>query len=110
MYLNDAEILELVSNSLKYIKEGGYFFFRESCFHASGNIKNAQENPTEYRVPTAYVDFFQSKTIEEDDKLYGFELVFARPNRTYIEVTFSFKACVVYPYYNLINCLLEDEK
>jgi phosphoethanolamine N-methyltransferase len=49
MYLNDAEILELVSNSLQYLKEGGYFFFRESCFHASGNIKNAQENPTEYR-------------------------------------------------------------
>lgn len=86
MYLNDAEILGLVENSLSFLKEGGYFFFRESCFHASGNIKNSNENPTEYRCPTSYVDFFQSKTIEENDNLYGFELVFARPSRTYIEM------------------------
>jgi phosphoethanolamine N-methyltransferase len=36
MYLNDTEVLNLVANSLRWLKEGGYFFFRESCFHASG--------------------------------------------------------------------------
>lgn len=88
MYLKDAEILKLVENSLYWIKEGGYFFFRESCFHASGNIKKVDknENPTEYRCPTTYVDFFQSQTIEHNGNQYGFELVFARPNRTYIEM------------------------
>ncbi|RNA35062.1 phosphoethanolamine N-methyltransferase 3-like isoform X1 [Brachionus plicatilis] len=86
MYLNDEEIFELVENSLKFLKEGGYCFLRESCFHSSGNIKNAEENPTVYRSPIAYVDYFQSKVVEEDDGLYGFELVFARPNRTYIEL------------------------
>lgn len=91
MYLNDKEILDLVENSLNYLKEGGYFFIRESCFHASGNIKKVDkhENPTEYRSPTNYVDFFQSKTVTENDNQYGFELIFARPNRTYIEVSFN---------------------
>lgn len=88
MYLNDKEVLDLVASSLRFLKEGGYFFFRESCFHQSGDIKKVDksENPTEYRSPTVYIDFFQSQVIEENDCKYGFELVFARPNRTYIEM------------------------
>lgn len=86
MYLSDEEVLGLVSNALKTLKTGGYIFFRESCFHASGNIKASNENPTEYRSPTKYIDFFQSKVLEENGEQYGFELVFARPSRTYIEV------------------------
>lgn len=89
MYLTEDEVLELIENSLYYIKEGGHFFFRESCFHQSGDIKKVgkEENPTEYRSPTNYVDFFQSKVVENENGCkYGFELVFARPNRTYIEV------------------------
>ncbi len=89
MYLNENEVLELIENSLRYLKEGGYMFFRESCFHQSGDIKKVDknENPTEYRSPTQYIDFFQSKVIENEYGCkYGLELVFARPNRTYIEV------------------------
>ena len=89
MYLNNKEVLELVENSLRFLKEGGYIFFRESCFHQSGNIKKVDknENPTEYRSPTDYIDFFQSIVVENHNGCkYGFELVFARPNRTYIEV------------------------
>jgi hypothetical protein len=37
MYLNDLEVLELVERSLRSIKEDGFMFFRESCFHQSGN-------------------------------------------------------------------------
>jgi hypothetical protein len=33
-----------------------------------------------------YINFFQSQTITHNENLYGFELVYARPNRTYIEV------------------------
>ena len=36
MYLNNDEVFNLIEDSLHYLKEGGYFFFRESCFHASG--------------------------------------------------------------------------
>jgi phosphoethanolamine N-methyltransferase len=91
MYLNDEEVLKLFEKSLRSLKEGGYFFFRESCFHASGNIKKCDnnENPTEYRSPAKYIDFIQSRTIEENESQYGFELVLARPNRTYIEVNFD---------------------
>ena len=40
MYLKDNEILQLIENSLNYLKVGGYFFIRESCFHASGAYLN----------------------------------------------------------------------
>lgn len=36
MYLKDEEVLDLIEKSLYALKDGGYFFFRESCFHASG--------------------------------------------------------------------------
>jgi len=32
----------------RWIKPGGYIFFRESCFRSSGNIK-PDCNPTQYR-------------------------------------------------------------
>lgn len=87
MYLTDIEIEGLVKNSLGLLEEGGYFFIRESCFHPSGNLKNIKEkndNPTKYRSPSAYIDLFLSKFIEKNGAQYGFELVFSRPNRTYI--------------------------
>ena len=93
MYLNDGEVIALIEKALNSLKPGGTFFFRESCFHASGNIKKADENPTEYRSPTKYVDYVQSKVIEENGEQYGFELVFARPSRTYIEVCILINHC-----------------
>ena len=89
MYLNDNEVIDLVEKSLKTLKAGGYLFFRESCFHASGNTKHVtlSENPTQYRSPSEYINFVQSKIVEENGDQYGFELIFARPNRAYIEVS-----------------------
>jgi phosphoethanolamine N-methyltransferase len=87
MYLNDLEVEALVEKCLRSLKTDGYIFFRESCFHASGNIKNTDENPTNYRSPKTYIDYFVSKVVEINGEKYGFELIFARPNRTYIEVT-----------------------
>lgn len=88
MYLKDQEVLDLIEKSLYYLEEGGYLFFRESCFHASGNIKKVDknDNPTEYRAPFTYLDFCHSKTVEINGVDYGYELVFARPSRTYIEM------------------------
>jgi hypothetical protein len=64
------------------------FIFNLPFWLHKGNIKKVDknENPTEYRSPTTYVDLVQANTLTEDDQQYGFELVFARPNRTYIEV------------------------
>lgn len=77
-----------------------FFLIRKLILHhhltlwylIKGNIKKVDktENPTEYRSPTTYVDYFQSQTIEHNGNQYGFELVFARPNRTYIEVLLYF--------------------
>ena len=53
MYLNNAEILDLIEKSLHYIIPNGYFFFRESCFHASG-IRN--EN---YKTALTLFNIFQ---------------------------------------------------
>lgn len=37
MYLSDDEIKILTRNMLSWLKDGGYLFIRESCFHPSGN-------------------------------------------------------------------------
>lgn len=51
------------------------------------NIKGKNENPTKYRSPSAYIELFLSKLIEKSGAQYGFELVFSRPNRAYINVS-----------------------
>ena len=36
MYLTDAEVRDLFTRQLSWLREGGHVFFRESCFHRSG--------------------------------------------------------------------------
>lgn len=43
----------LVERMVGWIKVGGYIFFRESCFHQSGDSKR-KSNPTHYREPRFY--------------------------------------------------------
>jgi len=38
---------------IKWLKDDGYIFFRESCFHQSGDSKR-KLNPTHYREPRFY--------------------------------------------------------
>jgi len=38
---------------VKWLKVGGFIFFRESCFHQSGDSKR-KVNPTHYREPRFY--------------------------------------------------------
>ncbi|KAK2715291.1 uncharacterized protein LOC136035681 isoform X2 [Artemia franciscana] len=61
MYLDDNEVRLLVRKMLTWLKDDGYLFIRESCFHPSGNIKIG-ENPTFYRTPTEYFRILQSET------------------------------------------------
>ncbi|KAK4029973.1 phosphoethanolamine N-methyltransferase [Daphnia magna] len=60
MYLSDDEIKVLTRNMLTWLKDGGYLFVRESCFHPSGNIKLGS-NPTFYRSPNEYFSLLQKE-------------------------------------------------
>ncbi|KAG2411176.1 Phosphomethylethanolamine N-methyltransferase [Vigna angularis] len=53
MYLSDNEVEKLAERMMKWLKDGGYIFFRESCFHQSGDSKR-KHNPTHYREPRFY--------------------------------------------------------
>ncbi|KAJ0048736.1 hypothetical protein Pint_17057 [Pistacia integerrima] len=70
MYLSDNEVnicfitcfflqVEKVAERMvKWLKVGGYIFFRESCFHQSGDSKR-KHNPTHYREPRFYTKVFK---------------------------------------------------
>ena len=51
LFLVQVELL--VERMVGWIKVGGYIFFRESCFHQSGDSKR-KSNPTHYREPRFY--------------------------------------------------------
>lgn len=85
MYLSDAEIQVLAKKMLTWLDVGGYLFFRESCYHQSGNKKRG-DNPTEYRTPMHYVKLCES--VQEDDsctgKFYVFQVIFGRSIEAYV--------------------------
>uniref|UniRef100_A0A7C8Z6X3 phosphoethanolamine N-methyltransferase n=1 Tax=Opuntia streptacantha TaxID=393608 RepID=A0A7C8Z6X3_OPUST len=58
MYLSDEEVENLVERMVKWLRPGGYIFFRESCFHQSGDHKR-KSNPTHYREPRFYTKVFK---------------------------------------------------
>ncbi|KAK4369169.1 hypothetical protein RND71_012961 [Anisodus tanguticus] len=53
MYLSNEEVQDLAERMVKWLKVGGYIFFRESCFRQSGDHKH-KNNPTHYREPNIY--------------------------------------------------------
>lgn len=58
MYLSDKEVECIAERLLKWVKVGGHIFFRESCFHQSGDHKR-KHNPTHYREPRFYTKVFK---------------------------------------------------
>ncbi|KAL6518112.1 glycylpeptide N-tetradecanoyltransferase [Orobanche minor] len=58
MYLSDKEVEDLAERMVKWLKVGGYMYFRESCFHQSGDHKR-KNNPTHYREPRFYTKVFK---------------------------------------------------
>ena len=64
MYLTDEEVQNLATRCLNWLKPGGRIFFRESCFHRSGNAPRSW-NPTVYRDPRSYFRFFNSARGED---------------------------------------------
>lgn len=75
MYLSDKEVEELVERMVKWLKVGGFIFFRESCFHQSGDSKR-KVNPTHYREPRFYTKVFKEcQTHDCSGNLYELSLV-----------------------------------
>ncbi|XP_068647147.1 phosphoethanolamine N-methyltransferase 1-like [Aristolochia californica] len=72
MYLSDTEVEKLVERMVKWLKVGGYIFFRESCFHQSGDCKR-RHNPTHYREPRFYTKIFK-ECQTQDSSGNSFEL------------------------------------
>ncbi|GMY23964.1 phosphoethanolamine N-methyltransferase 1-like isoform X1 [Fagus crenata] len=58
MYLSDKEVEDFAERMVKWLRAGGFIFFRESCFHQSGDSKRKQ-NPTHYREPRFYTKIFK---------------------------------------------------
>merc|ERR1712004_118461 len=83
MYMGDEESRSLLKKSLKWLKDDGYLFFRESCFHQSGNETDRAFNPTHYRVPADYMNMVESVYSENDGKIHGFNLVLSRSIQAY---------------------------
>jgi len=85
MYLDDDEVVTLVSKMLDWLKDDGYLFVRESCFHPSGaGVNRPSVNPTFYRSPTSYIQMLQTK-VEENQKKSCFQLIKANSLRTYVK-------------------------
>ncbi|KAG0534800.1 hypothetical protein BDA96_04G311100 [Sorghum bicolor] len=72
MYLSDEEI-------------GGYIFFRESCFHQSGDSKR-KVNPTHYREPGFYTMVFKEcHTFDQDGNSFKLSLVTCKCIGAYVK-------------------------
>jgi len=84
MYLSDDEVRQLLQKALTWLKPDGKLFFRESCFHQSGNQKDRTFNPTIYRYPADYMSLIESVSVEEGEDSTGYELIMSRSIQAYV--------------------------
>uniref|UniRef100_A0A8D0GTA4 phosphoethanolamine N-methyltransferase n=1 Tax=Sphenodon punctatus TaxID=8508 RepID=A0A8D0GTA4_SPHPU len=84
MYLADEELRALARRMLSWLRPGGHLFFRESCFHQSGDSPRSF-NPTLYRTPAQYNQLLTGAQETLEEKNWGFEIVFSRSVQTYVK-------------------------
>eukprot|EP00299_Pterocystis_sp_00344_P016732 c8396_g1_i1.p1 GENE.c8396_g1_i1~~c8396_g1_i1.p1 ORF type:complete len:507 (-),score=114.77 c8396_g1_i1:23-1543(-) len=82
MYLADEEVVSLAARTLRWLKPEGYLFFRESCFHQSGNMKRPGGNPSMYRSPQHYQRIFGRAA----DGPYRYRMILAKTVDTYAQI------------------------
>ncbi|ROL41091.1 Phosphoethanolamine N-methyltransferase 3 [Anabarilius grahami] len=86
---SDQELKSLAEKFLRWLRPGGYLFFRESCFHQSGDSKR-DFNPTHYRSPAHYNHLMTSVLLDESEKTekkcYGFDIVLSKTVQTYVKM------------------------
>ncbi|CAN6336914.1 unnamed protein product [Urochloa humidicola] len=85
MYLSDEEVEKLVGKMVKWLKVGGHIFFRESCFHQSGDSKR-KVNPTHYREPRFYTKVFkEGHSYDKNGDSYELSLVTCKCIGAYVK-------------------------
>lgn len=84
MYLSDEEVKSVAERMLKWLKVGGFIFFRESCFHQSGDSKR-KNNPTHYREPRFYSKVFKELHSNESDASTELSLLTFKCIRAYVK-------------------------
>ncbi|CAH1779771.1 unnamed protein product [Owenia fusiformis] len=84
MYLSNDEVADLAKKMLLWLRKDGYLFFRESCFHPSGNTQRLQ-NPSKYRDPACYQKIFQSVYSTDRESISIFALKRMSSVQTYIK-------------------------
>lgn len=91
MYLTDQECVTLLKKIILWLVDGGCLFFRESCFHSSGDVPR-ETNPTFYRTPTDYSILLEvaweplnHSLLEPSESGYGFHIITVGSVRTYIK-------------------------
>ncbi|KAK2150774.1 hypothetical protein LSH36_390g02124 [Paralvinella palmiformis] len=87
MYMSDEEVQTFFINCLRWLKEDGYLFFRESCYHQSGNVKRTV-NPTRYRSPLEYTGALHMAMVQSEKGIpgrFGYEITISKPVDTYIK-------------------------
>ncbi|KAK3134922.1 hypothetical protein QOZ80_5BG0412480 [Eleusine coracana subsp. coracana] len=85
IYLSDEEVEKLVGKMVKWLKVGGHIFFRESCFHQSGDSKR-KVNPTHYREPRFYTKVFKEcNSYDSDGNCFELSLVTSKCIGAYVK-------------------------
>ncbi|GFU03740.1 phosphoethanolamine N-methyltransferase [Nephila pilipes] len=91
MYLTDQECVSLLQKILQWLDDDGWLFFRESCFHSSGNMSRTT-NPTFYRTPADYASLLESAWKSSSDSIlepsedgYGYKIINVGSLRSYIK-------------------------
>lgn len=86
MYLTEEEVQRLTMKVIKWLRPGGHFVFRESCYHQSGNRSTESVNPTIYRKPMEYTSLVTSIQHKTEAYVEGLDLVYFRAIETYVKL------------------------
>ncbi|KAE9554540.1 hypothetical protein FO519_002244 [Halicephalobus sp. NKZ332] len=92
MYMTDPEVVEFVTNALKWLRPGGFLKLRESCSEPStgrkktATLHTADVNPTSYRYSSLYIQLLKNVEIQEEDgSWWKFDLKWSASVPTYIQ-------------------------
>ena len=96
--LSCSALVRTCVQALVWLREGGHFFVRESCFHSASGLEAQKKrafNPTIYRTPLFYSGILQSLSVPADPaddaqagggaQAFRFEVLVQRSIQTYIK-------------------------